>query len=111
MDTTVILAQPRVSRLRADVVYVDASGEPVPYYVANFPALLTPQKLSLPQGSLEKKDPYSKNDGDPSGAQPFYGIFFSYCILKGTTPHGHDHSLGGTPPIHKRELCCHCSSK
>ena len=26
MDTTVILAQPRVSRLRADAVYVDASG-------------------------------------------------------------------------------------
>ena len=26
MDTTVILAQPRVSRLRADVVYVDRSG-------------------------------------------------------------------------------------
>ena len=26
MDTTVILAQPRVSRLRADAVYVDCSG-------------------------------------------------------------------------------------
>ena len=26
MDTTVILAQPRVSRLRADAVYVDRSG-------------------------------------------------------------------------------------
>ena len=26
MDTTVILAQPRVSRLRADVVYVDRRG-------------------------------------------------------------------------------------
>ena len=28
MDTTVILAQPRVSRLRADAVYVDRRGSP-----------------------------------------------------------------------------------
>ena len=49
MDTTVILAQPRGSRLRAAVVYVDASGlprawfgKPDPYIGANRTGNLDP---------------------------------------------------------------------
>ena len=65
MDTTVILAQPRVSRLRADAVYVDRSGSV--RASAGEPRILDlrmgifrgdPQKSSLPWRNLEKKDPY-----------------------------------------------------
>ena len=69
MDTTVILAQPCVSRLRADVVYVDASarvglrsgsaGKPVAYTTVRFWRTVDPPKWAVPTAFLCKKIPYS----------------------------------------------------
>ena len=64
MDTTVILAQPRGSRLRAAVVYVDRSGlpraqpgEPDPYIGANRTGNLDPPDPGFISVNLLHKNP------------------------------------------------------
>ena len=118
MDTTVILAQPRVSRLRADVVYVDRSGSGRArvglgsangrscFFIVSFLAGTPPFELLHHCGALQKK---LKNGlvASPdlvtfsaSGVHPVYAYYFHPQHGEGYNPLWYDPQLGGTPPIH-----------
>ena len=113
MDTTVILAQPRVSRLRAAVVYVDESGWPG--MTGQTGALLCRQsngQFGPPKSIVSFQDFDAKNGPmarpdlvtfSASGVHPVYAYYFHPQHGEGYNPLWYDPQLGGTPPIHKRD--------
>ena len=93
MDTTVILAQPRGSQLRADVVYVDSPGsagrqpgEIFPHIGANRTDNLDPPDPGFISVNFVQTNPLEMRWVDPPGAQPFYDIFFFLLYSEGYNP-------------------------
>ena len=89
MDTTVILAQPRVSRLRADAVYVvcrGSAGAPpgldrgkaVHRAPDNYLGLLTPSRIGQVLRNLMQKNPLEMRGVYP----PNIGqVLVLYCLI------------------------------
>ena len=126
MDTTVILAQPSGSRLRAAVVYVACVGLDSGSRRAGFGragALLCrqfsgtfdpPKSIVSFQDFDAKNGPMARPDlvtFSASGVHPVYAYYCHPQHGEGYNPLWYDHSWGVPPPYSQAGLCCDFSSK
>ena len=118
MDTTVILAQPRVPRLRADVVYVayvglrsGSAGQGGALLCRQSNGQFGPPKIVYLSRILMQKNPRKIRWVGGSGVHPVYAYYFHPQHGEGYNPLWYDPQLGGTPPYSQAGLCCDFSSK
>ena len=104
MDTTVILAQPRVSRLRADAVYVasvglasDSRRKAGSLLCRQSDGQFGPPKIVYLSRILMQKNPRKIRWVGGSGVHPVYAYYFHPQHGEGYNPLWYDPQLGGTP--------------